>query len=54
MRNKTEIDSALQAAANHCQHQGKRLTQQRRQILSVILSVDTPTTAYQGTVIFSV
>ncbi len=47
MRSKTEIDSALQAAENHCQHQGKRLTQQRRQILSVILSVDTPATAYQ-------
>ncbi|MBL4852040.1 MAG: transcriptional repressor [Gammaproteobacteria bacterium] len=47
MRSKTEIDSALQAATNHCQHQGKRLTQQRRQILSVILSVNTPATAYQ-------
>ena len=47
MRSKTETDKALHAAANHCQHQGKRLTQQRRQILSVILSLDTPSTAYQ-------
>lgn len=47
MRSKTEIDKALQAAADHCQNQGKRLTPQRSQILSVILAVETPMTAYQ-------
>ncbi len=47
MRRKIDIDKALEAAANHCQNQGKRLTQQRQKILSLILSIDTPMTAYQ-------
>ena len=47
MRSKIEINKAIQAAADHCQQQGKRLTQQRQQVLSLILSINTPATAYQ-------
>lgn len=47
MRSKTDIDKALEAAFLHCQRQDKRLTQQRRQILSLILETTSPATAYQ-------
>lgn len=47
MRNKVDIEKALEAATNHCRSQGKRLTQQRRQVLSLLLATDTPATAYQ-------
>lgn len=47
MRSKTDINKALDAASLVCQRQNKRLTEQRRQILSLILETQSPATAYQ-------
>ena len=47
MRGKARVDNALRAAENHCHRLGKRLTPQRQQILSLLLSMDSPATAYQ-------
>ena len=47
MPSELDIKKSLSAASEHCQHQKKRLTTQRSQILSLLLENDAPSTAYQ-------